>query len=204
MPNYRTSLAFAQLPDGDLPIFAQNTVTQMTENEGFPTPRVTLGNITVAVSSFQAALQAAEDGGTQATAEKNVARAALIVLLRQQAAYVQSIAGSNLPLLLSSGFQAASTNRTRIVLPKTVVKTVSNLQTGTLKITVDPVPTARGYELRYKNGTGDYAPGGVFTSSRGIMLESLSPGATYTVQLRGIGGLTGYGDWSDPVSHMAM
>ena len=30
------------------------------------------------------------------------------------------------------------------------------------------------------------------------------PGVTYTVQVRGVGGTTGYSDWSDPVSHMAM
>jgi hypothetical protein len=27
---------------------------------------------------------------------------------------------------------------------------------------------------------------------------------TYTVQARAVGGSTGYSDWSDPVSHMAM
>jgi hypothetical protein len=204
MASYRTSLAFAQLPDADLGSFAQNTVTQMTGNPGFPTPRVALAAVTTATDTFLADLAAALDGGSQATAQKNASRAALVLLLRQQAAYVQSIAGTDLPLLLSSGFLAASTNRTRIVLPQAVVKSLSPLQMGVFKITVVPVATARGYELRYKNGTGDYLSAGVHTTSRGILLENLTPGATYTVQLRAIGGLTGYGDWSDPVSRMAV
>ena len=45
---------------------------------------------------------------------------------------------------------------------------------------------------------------GVFTYSRPILIENLTPGTTYTMQARAIGGSTGYSDWSDPVSHMAM
>ncbi|MGH7976559.1 MAG: fibronectin type III domain-containing protein [Limisphaerales bacterium] len=36
------------------------------------------------------------------------------------------------------------------------------------------------------------------------MLTDLTPGAMYSVQVRAVGGSTGYSDWSDPVSHMAM
>ncbi len=29
-------------------------------------------------------------------------------------------------------------------------------------------------------------------------------GTNYSIQVRAVGGLTGYSDWSDPVSHMSM
>jgi hypothetical protein len=37
-----------------------------------------------------------------------------------------------------------------------------------------------------------------------VVLTNLTPGGTYSIQGRAIGGSTGYSDWSDPVSHMAM
>lgn len=204
MPNIRTSLAFAQLPDAELGSFGENVGVGMADNPFYAIPRVAPASIISAVDTFRTDLAAAAGGGKLATARKNASRAALILLLRQEAAYVQSIAVDNLTMLLSSGFQATSTNRTRIVLPQVVVKSVLNPQSGSFRIVVLPVSTSRGYELRYKNGTGDYLSGGISTSSRDIPLPSLTPGSTYTVQVRAIGGLTGYSDWSDPITRMAM
>jgi hypothetical protein len=44
----------------------------------------------------------------------------------------------------------------------------------------------------------------VFTKSRGVLLQNLTPGKTYTVQARSVGGKTGYSDWSDPASYMSL
>ena len=46
--------------------------------------------------------------------------------------------------------------------------------------------------------------GGLFTYSRNRVIENLTPDVLYTIQVRAIGGTTGYSDWSDPISHMAM
>lgn len=45
---------------------------------------------------------------------------------------------------------------------------------------------------------------GMFTQARRIVLTGLTPGVTYAVRVRAIGGSTGFSDWSDPISHMAM
>ena len=197
-------MGFLTSADAEFGAFSLNTAVKMTGNPGYPQPRVPLVSITIAANTFLADAAAAQGGGVLATARRDASRFALELLMREQAAHVQSVAGTDLALLLSSGFFVASTNRTRIVLPQTVIRNVMTVQSGLFKIIVNPVPTARGYELRYKNGTSDYINGGIFTSSRGIMLQNLTPGATYTVQVRAIGGLTGYGDWSDPVSRMAI
>jgi hypothetical protein len=44
----------------------------------------------------------------------------------------------------------------------------------------------------------------MFTQARRIVLTGLTPGVTYAVRVRAIGGSTGFSDWSDPISHMAM
>ncbi len=46
--------------------------------------------------------------------------------------------------------------------------------------------------------------GELSNSSRGIILANPIPDVVYTIQARAIGGLNGYGDWSDPGSRMAV
>jgi len=45
-------------------------------------------------------------------------------------------------------------------------------------------------------------PTGIVTQARRIEIGNLPPGNTYAVQVRAIGGSTGYSDWSDPVSRI--
>src|SRR5690349_12082844 len=104
MSLYRVSLKFVQLPDPALVDFTQVVITSLTGNTGLPTPPVTPPNLEVALEAFSEALAAAAQGGKQATAAKNNARAALIALLRQETLYVQGAAGNDLAILLSSGF----------------------------------------------------------------------------------------------------
>ncbi|MCX7010108.1 MAG: hypothetical protein NTY53_23200 [Kiritimatiellaeota bacterium] len=55
------------------------------------------------------------------------------------------------------------------------------------------------------NGTpGPWQDGGVGTDSRAIAINGLTPGTTYTVEIRTIGGTSRYSDWSNPVSHMSL
>ena len=59
-------------------------------------------------------------------------------------------------------------------------------------------------EGRIKGQTGDWLPS-VFTGdSQHITFANLTPGSTYTVQVRALGGSTGQSDWSDPSTHMSM
>jgi hypothetical protein len=146
---------------------------------------------------------AAAQGGTQLTAAKNAARTALIELLRTQAAYVQSKGHNDLAVILSSGFWTNSTNRTRVPLPQPVILNIDNFATTQLLVRMDPVDNAHSYEVRTRVGSADWRNAGVFTRARGVLLDGLTPGATYDIQARAVGGSTGYSDWSDPVSHMA-
>jgi hypothetical protein len=203
MANYRVSLSFTGLSDSDLDEFAGNIVVSLTGNAAFPTPLIPLATLDTAQAAFHSALLAAAQGGTQLTATKNEARAALENLLRQEASYVQAIAGQNLSTLLSSGYEAASTNRAQSALDAPVIAGLDNGMTTQLILRLQPVANARSYEVQTKNG-GGWTPAGVFAQARGIVLPGLTPGQSYSVQARAIGGSTGYSDWSDPVSHMVM
>ena len=203
MLNYRVSLSFTGLSDADLDEFAGNIVVSLTSNTAFPTPLVSLAALGAAQSAFHDAVLAAAQGGTQLTAIKNEKRTALEDLLRQEASYVQAIASHNLSMLLSSGFEANSTNRAQSALDAPIILGLDNGQTTQLILRMQPVANARSYEVQTKNG-GGWVPAGVFAQTRGIVLPGLTPGQNYSVQARAVGGSTGYSDWSDPVSHMVM
>lgn len=200
----KVSLAFAQTSDADLSAFTQNVIDSLTGNAGFPTPAVPLADLTAALAAFNDALVAAAQGGPQETAAKNAARNALVGLLRQEAYYVQSTAIGDLAKLLSSGFNNINTNRTQSQLDAPVIVGIENEMSTQLVVHLQPVPNARAYEAQVKNGTGGFLPAGIFTKARRLVLTGLTPGQTYTVQSRAVGGSTGYSNWSDPVSHMAM
>ena len=142
-------------------------------------------------------------GGPPATAAKNEVREALVLLLRTEAFYVQNAMQNNLSTLLSSGFEAASTNKTQEPLPAPTVLKIDNEQSTQLVVQLKKVDNARAYEVQKMNGTGGWIAAGIFTRSRRIVVENLVPGSTYSLQARAIGGSTGYSPWSDPVSHMA-
>lgn len=201
---YRVSLSFVEFADGDLPPFATGVVEHLTGNANFPTPPVPVPDLTAANADYVARLAAVEDGTRKDTVAKNLARRTLENLLRQEAAYVQSLASENLEMLLSSGFQAVSTNRARVELPKPVIDRVDNPASMQLALRLQPVPNARAYEVRLSYNGGTWQAAGIFTQARKIVLTDLTPGTTYTIQARAIGGSTGSSDWSDPVSHMSL
>ncbi len=202
--NYRVNLGFASYSDADLGDFTDNIIAGLTGNASFPTPTVPLADLTAQRAAFGTAVVNAMQGGKQLTAAKNAARKTLISTLRKEAAYVQSLAGENVAMLLASGFQANSTNRTRAPLAIPAILAILNEMTTTLTVRLQPVDNARAYQVRYNVNGGPWLTTVDSTQTRRIVLDSLTPGATYTVQSRAVGGSTGYSDWSDPVAHMAM
>jgi hypothetical protein len=70
---------------------------------------------------------------------------------------------------------------------------------------VNPVKNTKLYEGRASADGGTTWLPSVFTgNSQHILFNGLTPGTTYTVEVRALGGSTGSSDWSDPSSHMSM
>jgi hypothetical protein len=203
MAIYHISLNFAQLPGAALDEFTSGIIAGLTDNPAFPAPAVSLADLAAAQTAFEDALTAMTQGGQQATADKNNKRAALVALLRKEANYAQLASENDLPTMLSSGFLVNSTSRTQSPLATPGIVEIDNGMTTQLVVRAQGVDNARAYEAQVKNGAG-WQPAGTFTQARRIVLAGLTPGSTYAVQVRGVGGSTGYSDWSDPVSHMAM
>ena len=76
-----------------------------------------------------------------------------------------------------------------------------------LVLKVTPIAHAKCYEVRSAavcagNTPGPWQTAGLFTNSRSMTINGLTPGTTYMFQVRAVGGSTRYSDWSNPVSRM--
>jgi len=200
----KAALGFARLSDGELGTFTDTVIDGLTGNAKFPTPPVTLATLQAHLDDFSSKVAAANVGGQADTAAKNAARLVLIGDLRQLALYVEMASNGDLATLLTSGFEARSTERQRIPLEKPIGVTVKNDGEGALDTRVDPVKNCSMYEGRAKPDGGDWGESVYTGDSRHIRLSGLTPGVLYTIQIRALGGSTGQSDWSDPVQHRSL
>lgn len=209
MTHIRVNLSFAGGSDQVVEDTTDAILENLYGNAAFTTPPVTKVALQTALAEFNTAVGQQAQGGTAATGIKNQKRDVLVELLRQLATYVDQNCNNDLPTLQSSGFQAVSTNRVQQPLEKPIIVTVANGMTGQLVVKVKPVPNAHSYEVRYATvgaggALGPFQAGGVFTDSRGMPVGGLTAGTLYKIQVRAIGGSTGYSDWSDPSEHMSL
>ena len=209
MPQLRVLLGFTNAPDHSLEETATAVSTNLYGNAAYPSPPVTQAVLDAANAAFGLAIAAAKLGGPADTADKNNKHDTLVGLLRQLAGYVQEKCNNDLATLLSSGFDAVSNNRSSTPLAAPIIRDILNGNSGQLIVRVTPIANAKCYEVRYAligvgGAPGPWQSGGLFTNSRSMPINGLTPGGNYSFQVRAIGGSTGYSDWSDPVSHMSL
>jgi len=200
----KVSLSFGELSDTELDNFAQGVIDALTGNATYPTPPVTLAILQTAVHDYTAKLAVAPNGSKADRAAKDNSRFALESMLRKVAAYVQMMCNDDPALLLTSGFKMQSTSRTSAPLEKPQGLSIKNGVAGQLVARIVPVKNANMYEGRIKTANGDWQPSIFVGDSRRIPFPGLTPGTSYTIEVRALGGSTGQSDWSDPSSHMAM
>ncbi len=208
-PQLRVSLAFAKAKDQTVEGAAGSVLDKLWGNVNFSSPPMASTVLRDARDAFMQALADQAQGGMAATAAKNNKRAALIAILRQLARYVEDNCANDLAKLLSSGFNVVNRNNAQSPLVTPHIKTIKTGMSGQLLVQVTAVKNVKTFESRIAllgaDGTpGPWQPGGLCSNSRAIPFNGLTPGQTYMVQVRAIGGSTGRSDWSDPVSHMAM
>ena len=201
---YRVSLGFAKLNVDSLIAFATSIHTLLYGTVGYTNPPVTAVQLKAAIDALSDAKVAQANGGRAATATKNILQGELLDLLQKLAFYVQLACDNSLPMLLESGFDVASTNRTQTVLAKPVITRINPGMSGEALVSVTADPNAKSYELRVAevgpdNIPGPFQPLVVRTGSRNMAVGELEPGRLCVFQVRAVGGLTGYSDWSDAV-----
>ena len=126
---------------------ARGTVTAMTGNAKFPTPKVTLAAMTTAATRTEVAWANRKNGAT-AKDELTLASNDLDSLLHTQGDYVSGIANGDEAIIHSAGFEAIGSNASAAkgVAPATPAAPVlTSKNGGAIKAKVDAVANADNY-----------------------------------------------------------
>jgi Fibronectin type III domain len=143
-------------------------------------------------------------GGTPATAARNKSFDTFADALNADANVVENVVGTNLEMLLATGFLPVSTNRASSPLDDTDIVSLQNNGTTQALLDLLPVRNARSYQLQISTDGGKtWTEAGISTRATRIMLPNLIPGTTYSVRARAIGGSTGASAWTAPRSIMS-
>jgi hypothetical protein len=189
------------------PVAAEKTllvVTKMTGNAYFVTPEVELTLLTTTANSLIAAVAKADGGTPEDTAHKLAILATLRGLLDTQANYVENIAQNNREIILSSGFDPASTSRTPAIVTGSSILGCTNVASTKIGLEVVIDPNAWGYEIQVNTPTNPiWAHWETFTDPHDIVLLNLVPGTLYGIRVRVLGAGNQRSEWSEPVTHMA-
>jgi hypothetical protein len=163
---------------------AGTIITGLTNNPAFPFPPVDPNTVQAAIDDLNAALAAQPHGGTTATAEKNSKRAVLVEFLRKLKHYVQDNCRNDPAVALSSGFPSAASTRMRSPLANPSILNVRLGNSAELVLKATPIARAKCYEVQLaalgaSNAPGPWQIAGLFTDSRLMAVNGLTPGTTY-------------------------
>jgi len=200
------SLGFAQMAVTQLPNFTTGIVDGLTDNATvFPNPTVKPADLDAANKILISDIAAALNGGTDHTDARDKAAAVVVGMLRLLAAYIEDVAKGDATVIELSGFQVVHRGPSpQQPLVKTIILAIINEMSGQLLVRLNPQDNASGYEGQVSaDGGKTWQSIGFFQQARRVVVPNLTPGVTYTFKFRALGGSTGSGDWSDPVSHMA-
>jgi hypothetical protein len=183
----------------------------MTGNAAFPKPPIPLVaavppdpdapvDMTTRMDNLDQAVKNSVGGGTIQTSLKKAALASAFEGLDANGFYAQTCARTNLPLFLTSGYQARSTNRGQSPVATPSITGIDNDISTQLDVHLSPVTNAVGYEVQICAGTGAWTTAMFSTQARTVTLTGLTTGTVYQVRARALGGSTGQSDWSMPGS----
>jgi len=202
------SLEFAQYTPAQVFGFGTNVANSLTKSAAiFDKPPVTVAALQAELKILGDAVAIAPVGSVADRAKRDQSADVVIGMLRQLAAYVEDVAKGDEPTIDLSGFLVVHRGgpNPRQPLDKTGIQEIKNEVSGQLLVRLNSQSNANGYDGQISTDSGKtWQPLGYFPQARRIVVPNLTPGTTYTFRFRALGGSTGSGDWSDPVSHMSL
>lgn len=201
MSQPKLNRGFSQLRDTELDNAAQSIITALTGNTAFPTTSPTLTVVDGALTAFRKALAmpktAARDAAILA------ARSDLEKQLQALAANLELTPGVTDEQLATSGFdlRKPTTRTSEPVATPNNVRAKTTGVSGEVQVLCDSVPRAKTYQVHYTQdaNTGPWTDGGVFGSTRRMVVPGLTRTKDYWFRVRAIGP-DGAGAWSDPAT----
>ena len=179
---------------------------EMTGNVSFASPSPDLTEVNAARTALVAAIAAAQGGAHAAIATKNEAAKKLSGLLVQLARYVNSVAGGDVDMAVSSGFELAKLPDPidRLDAPTRFEGSTSAIA-GRVELRWKGVRGARMYQAYICEGDpttdGTWAPVGMTSKAR-LTVQGLTTDKKYSFRVAALGTI-GEGPLSDTVTAKA-
>jgi hypothetical protein len=198
------SLAALSLPKSVpvLIVYAEGIVKRMTGNPSFPNPTPTLAAVSTSIAELQTAEASALARTKGAVSTRNEKRKALIALLQELRAHIQSTADadeSNGPSIIESAgvaLRKTPTRRARVFAAK------PGLISGVATVVAASAGHRASYEWQYSTDGGKTWVTAPPTLQAKTTVAGLVPGATVQFKYRAVT-KTGGANWSEPVSLIA-
>ena len=195
--------SYVKAADADVLTLGLSVTSKMTNHPHFVNPPVDLAGLQSDLEAFSKAIVESLDGSKRVIAERKKFRQEIVKWLRLLGHYVEATS-NDVAVVTSSGFQPAAVTRgAPQPLPKPGIRYIDHGVSGQLLVMIDAVAKARSYEIRYATVTGGTVASWVIQAATtvrpAIPINGLTPGATYTFQVRALGRL-GFTDWSDSIN----
>ncbi len=196
-------LGLQDLTDAALPEYAKDKVAKINASSAFGEVSPSPSEVEVKITFYEAALVKSDEGTKSDTSAKNDARRALEAMLTRQAENCAEIADGDLTLYLSTGYEAKDVEGT----PVGILEAVTGFllaygdNAGELKADWKVLEHADNYTWQVysdpTNPDGSVIKQDIAKKSRAIF-GGLPGGDIVWARVRGNGGSTGHGPWSDP------
>jgi hypothetical protein len=195
------SLASLKLPNKvpALITYAQAIVKAMTGNTAFASTTPTMATVTQAINDLQTAETAALARTKGAVTVRNEKRAALVALLEDVRASVQTVANADSETSASVIQNAGLAIRKTPVRAARVFAAKPGAVSGSVALVTDAAARRASYEWQYSSDGGKTWVQAPSTLQAKTTVAGLTPGATVTFRYRAVT-KTGEGDWSQPQS----
>jgi hypothetical protein len=200
---YKISLAWIRGPDFGVSALVKKVDGKMTGNALFTTPEPPLADIVRADASFQLKVAAMAQGGTQATQERDAARAVVESKLRALLLYAEKIALGDPIVMLSAGFDIYSSAHEPTTPDTPVIQKAEFGNKDQVILRWGSKGNAVALKVRYRIPGGPWMEGTTSSQPRSITQGDLISGQMYEFQIQAVGTNNQLSDWSDYVSQMA-
>jgi hypothetical protein len=162
----------------------------------FPNLVVPPSQIKLLADTLTAKIADRVTGGPAATAAQAKAFDSLADALNADADIVEQVVGSDLEMLLNTGYLPASTNRTSSPLDDTAIMGLFNNGSTQLLLRLATVRNAGSYQVQVSTDNGvTWQEAVCIRKAFRIVIPNLTPTKTYLVRARAIGGSTGSSAW---------
>ena len=148
----RVLLSFTREPDESVVQTTRDAIAGLKDNNYFPHPPADPATLEAKLGEFIEAITAANQGGRRDKLFKDKKREELVVLLLQDAMYVQTHCNDDIEKLMSSGFlpvSTVSTIRTSSPISTPVITALEQGNSGQLGAAVKKIRNVRSHDLRF-------------------------------------------------------